>query len=218
MRKNLLLKQNSERRTTRSFRPKCRVAVSSKYRLRTRNADAPGHDQRSQRGTFLVPIDFTETSHKALDYALSMAAKLNRSVTLVHVLERSYGEGFLDADQKEDIRAKARLDSRIKLNALAQRKHISDVPVACIVSDGLPEYEILRIAEDLKVELIILGRQNRSPLSRLIFGSVTADVVDAAACPVLVVNNSGSVPHENARDCFTSRRRSNRDDRSHKKH
>ena len=48
--------------------------------------------------------------------------------------------------------------------------------------------EILRIAEELNARMIVLGRQDRSPLSRLIFGSVTADIIDAANCPVLVIN------------------------------
>lgn len=208
MRKNLMLKPNSDRRTLGSIRPKCRVAAGSKHPLRARNAIATSGFQRSQTGTILVPIDFTEVSHKAFDYALSMATKLNFSVALVHVLQRSYAEGFVDGNQKEQIRAKARDDARMKLHTLARAKRIPGVPTSYLVSDGLPEYEILRIAEERKVDLIILGRQDRNPLSRLIFGSVTAEVVDAAPCPVLVVNNSGFVPHENGKDRFISRRRS----------
>ena len=42
--------------------------------------------------------------------------------------------------------------------------------------------------QGINAGLIVVARQDRRPLSRLIFGSVTADIIDAANCPVLVIN------------------------------
>src|SRR5688500_11484298 len=53
--------------------------------------------------TILVPIDFTAASYKALDYGLSIAQRLNWSVALVHVVTRSYAEGFSDSVPKTDL-------------------------------------------------------------------------------------------------------------------
>jgi len=62
-------------------------------------------------------------------------------------------------------------------------------PTACIVRNGLPEYEILRAAESLGAHLIVLGRRPRSAVHRWIFGSITHSVIDCASCPVLVVRD-----------------------------
>src|SRR4051812_14090730 len=60
-------------------------------------ARADGNAVRARkRRTLLAPIDFTEPSVKALDHALSLAKRLNATVTLLHVVEGLYGEGFLD--------------------------------------------------------------------------------------------------------------------------
>jgi len=74
-----------------------------------------------------------------------------------------------------------------KLDAVAESKSDRLVPISRVVGHGVPEYEILRLVESMDVDLIVLGRPPRNPLSRLVFGSVTRAVVDTAPCPVLVV-------------------------------
>jgi nucleotide-binding universal stress UspA family protein len=139
--------------------------------------------------TILVPIDFTAASYKALDHAVSIAQRLNWSVALVHVVVRSYAEGFVDSIRKTEVRAMSRREAQKKLDALASANRRSDLSIRSVIRDGLPEYEILRTAEKIKAKMIVLGRQDRNPLSRLIFGSVSRDILDVARCPVLVINN-----------------------------
>ena len=163
MRKSLLLKQRFE--SSGSSRRNCRVGARSKHRLRAKKERNAGGFRGSQLGTILVPIDFTEASYKALDYALAMALGSSWSIALVHVVQKSYAEGFVDANQREKIRANAELEARKKLNTLASSKQIVGVPMKVILGNGVAEYEILRIAERLKVRMIILGRQDRNPLN-----------------------------------------------------
>ena len=139
--------------------------------------------------TILVPIDFTAASYKAMVYAFSIAQRLHWSVALVHVVVRSYAEGFVDSIPKTDLRAMARREAQKKLDALASANRREDLSIRSVVRDGLPEYEILRTAEKIKAKMIVLGRQDRNPLSRLIFGSVSRDILDVARCPVLVIND-----------------------------
>lgn len=143
--------------------------------------------QRSRAGTVLVPMDFTAGSYTALDYAVGAALTCNWSIALVHVVEKSYVEGFVDRGQREEIRSGAERAAHMKLNALAHAKRSAGVPITLLVRHGLPEYEIARVADSLNVKMIIVGRNSRSFLSRLMFGSVTQDVIEAANCPVLVI-------------------------------
>ena len=137
--------------------------------------------------TILVPVDLTDSSRHALDYALLLAEGWNASIVLLHVVDRMYAEGFLDTPAKRSLRTEVHRRAREKLDALAKRRSNRLVPIRRVVGHGVPEYEILRLAENMDADTIVLGRQRRSPLSRLIFGSVTRDLVDTAPCPVVVL-------------------------------
>ena len=87
----------------------------------------------------------------------------------------------------------------MKLNALAHAKRSAGVPITVLVRHGLPEYEIARVADCLNVKMIIVGRNSRNFFSRLMFGSVTQDVIDIVHCPVLVINaGSGNSDEQQA--------------------
>lgn len=153
-------------------------------------ADIPAHCQQpySYRLTsILVPVDFGKSSQASADYANRIASRARASIMLLHVIDRTYAGGLLNAVTRRSIRAKEQDWARQSLAALAERHETSRVPIRCLVRDGAPAYEILRLAETRNVGMIILGRPQRSVLSRLIFGSVIGDVVECSRCPVLVV-------------------------------
>ncbi len=145
----------------------------------------------SRQHTILVPMDFTEASDRALDYALSMADCLRASVAVLHVVERMYAEGSLDTPAKFRLRTEVHDEARKKLDAAVEGKSDCLAPIERIVCRGIPQHEILRFAESMGVDLIVLGRRRRSILSRWLWGSVSDDIVDIAPCPVLVVKPSG---------------------------
>ncbi|MGV3774070.1 MAG: universal stress protein [Verrucomicrobiales bacterium] len=144
---------------------------------------------RLNSGAILVPIDFTNVSAEALEIGLSVAKRCNWSITLLHVIFRSYAEGFIDSSAKGRMREEAHRRAQRKLKMMAFDHRSSGVPILTMVRSGLPEYEILKVAEKMKPEMILLVRQRRHPLSRFIFGSVTEDILEVAKCPVLVVND-----------------------------
>lgn len=138
----------------------------------------------------LVPVDFTETSYMALSHAWVLAESLQASIALLHVVEPDCARGFLDTPRHRRVRKDIFQRARRRLDEMTSRSGVSrSVPVKKMVREGVPEFEISRVAERLNACLVVLGRHARHPLSRVIFGSVTRDVVDASPCPVLVVNN-----------------------------
>lgn len=153
-------------------------------------ADIPAYCQQpfSQRLTsILVPVDFGESTRASVDYAIRVASLASASIVLLHVIDRTCAGGFLSSVTRRSIRAKEHDWARRCLAALGQRHETSRVPVQCLVRDGVPEYEILQLAETRDVGLIVLGRSQRSVLNRLLFGSLIGDVVECSRCPVLVV-------------------------------
>src|SRR6185369_12827563 len=105
--------------------------------------------------TVLVPVDFTASSHRALDYALLLADCLRASIVLLHVVERIYAEGFLDTPAKRSVRTESDRRAMEKLDAVAESKSDRLVPISRVVGHGVPEYEILRLVENINVDLIV---------------------------------------------------------------
>jgi nucleotide-binding universal stress UspA family protein len=61
------------------------------------------------------------------------------------------------------------------------------IAVACQVTSGVPYLEILRMAEELHADMIVMGTHGRSGLVHLMIGSVAERVVRKAPCAVLTV-------------------------------
>jgi nucleotide-binding universal stress UspA family protein len=57
------------------------------------------------------------------------------------------------------------------------------------VVGGRPWREILRLAEEREVELVVMGVRGRNPVDIALFGSTTHHVIRGARCPVLVVHS-----------------------------
>jgi nucleotide-binding universal stress UspA family protein len=53
---------------------------------------------------------------------------------------------------------------------------------------GRPWREILRVAEERRADLVVMGVRGRNPVDIVLFGSTTQHVVRGARCPVLVVH------------------------------
>lgn len=157
----------------------------------------------SRQHKILVPMDFTEASDRALDYALSLADCLGASVVLLHIVERKYAEGLLDTPAKSRFRVEAHDEAMKRLDAIVEKKSSCLAPIQRIVCSGIVQLEILQLAEKLNVALIVIGRPRRNLLGRWFWGSVSDDIIEIAPCPVLVVKQHGletrPLPHRTRR-------------------
>jgi len=57
---------------------------------------------------------------------------------------------------------------------------------------GLPAHEISQLAEELGIDLVVVGHQHRGPLARWWQGSVSASLLDRLRCSMLVVQQSSN--------------------------
>jgi nucleotide-binding universal stress UspA family protein len=134
----------------------------------------------------ICPVDFSEGSLKGLKFALSLAQENDACLTLLHVLERPDSE--LAGDEPFTVP-----DSLEYLAGLASDRLTRVVPPAAtawcrlekLILAGKPYREILRVAEERKADLIVMGVLGRNPVDLALFGSTTQHVVRSAGCPVL---------------------------------
>ena len=135
----------------------------------------------------LFPTDFSMLSDAALDYAATLAK--DGELLIVHVEEPpiAYGAGEMYYGVSEpDTQTLTKM-----LHELAP----ADSTVRCRhrLVIGNPADEIVQIAAEENVDLIVMGTHGRTGLKRFLMGSVAEAVVRKAKCPVLTVK-----PHHNA--------------------
>jgi nucleotide-binding universal stress UspA family protein len=129
----------------------------------------------------LVPVDFSDCSKKALQYAIPFAKQFGAELLLLHVVEPYPIVPEMAPYDFETIH-----DGRQELLALQQT--LGDVvPSTISLRKGTPHLEITEAARELGADLIIISTHGRKGLSRRVFGSTTEKVVRYAPCPVLIV-------------------------------
>ena len=140
----------------------------------------------------LCPVDFSESSLKALEYALSLAKEADAELLLMHVIE-----GL--ADLKHWQQPPSPCDRRVSppqraagLGAAARawyrRTRIRGAGRTRAPRDRQTlRGDSSRLHEKQDVHLIVMGVHGRNPIDLLFFGSTTQQVVRASTCPVLTL-------------------------------
>lgn len=137
--------------------------------------------------TILVPVDFSQHSLAALNFAVSLAQLLRASILVCHALDPIYSGGRFDSPRLCPLRAQALEDAKQGLARLCQRHVRPHIPVVHRVLQGVAYTAIIEIASRAKADLIVMGSRGRTGLSRLLIGSIAERVVRLAPCPVLGV-------------------------------
>jgi len=135
----------------------------------------------------VCPTDFSSSSFAAMRMAFSFAREGPAHLTLVHVLEDpDENELFVprayDVHHHREIRLQ---HLREHLDGLVPASVKDRTTTSFVAEAGKPYQEILRVADEERADLIVMGVQGRTPLDLMFFGSTTNHVVRRATCPVL---------------------------------
>ena len=141
----------------------------------------------------LCPVDFSESSLRALKYATSMAQEADGQLTVLHVVAHEFENAADMASMVSD--AGITVGSFVKQREEALRRRLQEAvataPEFCsvesLITHGKPWREVLRIAAERQSDLIVMGVQGRGAADLLFFGSTTQHVVREASCPVLTL-------------------------------
>jgi nucleotide-binding universal stress UspA family protein len=136
---------------------------------------------------FLVPVDGSDGSVRAVLFASTMAKKFQAKVTLLHVVPSLVGmiagpESFVNIDTRPYEESGRRI-----LEKAAKILEFSGLTVETRLEHGQPVDTIVRLAKNEGFDLIILGNRGLSPVRSLLLGSVSNGVSHHAKCPVLIV-------------------------------
>ena len=136
----------------------------------------------------LCPVDFSDFSRRALDYAAGIARWYDARIMALHVVPPITsmlpvsGEGLYPplVFRPEDLE-----QFRTELDAFVRGSGIEALDIE-VVQGSVPR-EIARLARALPADLLVMGSHGRSGFERLMLGSVTERLLRTAPCPVLTV-------------------------------
>lgn len=141
----------------------------------------------------LIPTDFSDTANLALEHAVKMARLLDSEITLLHVVS-SFAFRVHLPEMEFDETQEAKLAGVIgsKLNKIADEiSQKEGIKVSTLITSGRIREEVVRVAEEIYADIIILGTHGVSGLREFFMGSNAFRIVSDAACPVLCIQESG---------------------------
>jgi nucleotide-binding universal stress UspA family protein len=137
----------------------------------------------------LCPTDFSAGSFQALSVARDIGIRFAAELCLIHVLP------ILPVLPTEpnfafEVHEYERLlhdDAQKHLDEMAHELKQKSLQSRVLVGHGDAAGEIVRVAEEQKIDLIVIATVGKTGWRRLAFGSVTEKVVRLAPCPVLTL-------------------------------
>ena len=135
----------------------------------------------------LVPVDFSDSSVRALRQAVNLLDESDGFLKIVHVVPADYGLLGIGREAGRDLDLALQREAANRLRALADNVVPRNVDTVLEVRLGRPTEEILIAAKESKCDLIVLSTRGESGLDRLLLGSVADRVARLASCPVFLV-------------------------------
>ena len=143
----------------------------------------------------LVPTDFSDGSHLALERALDLRQQFGAKIVLLHVYQIpiSYPNGYVftadilgsieQAARGQMLKEKERAEGRAR--ELAGGAAVPAIEAKLMI--GAPALAIIEEAQKDGFDLIVMGTHGHTGLKHLLIGSVAERVVRSAPCPVLTI-------------------------------
>jgi universal stress protein A len=138
----------------------------------------------------LVPVDFSDCSRSAMEFAVYLANAFNAQIDVLHVWRppelageevQVFNRGMQGTSLKSYMEEQANIALAAFLKEASKEPRVNPKPR---LESGDPAETICKIAGDGKYNLIVMGTHGRTGLSLVFLGSVAEKVVRMAPCPV----------------------------------
>lgn len=139
---------------------------------------------------FIVAVDGSAGSGRALDVAIKLARLTKASLTLVHIIEWSpFSFHTPDELAERHKRREEELDRARSAVLGPAEKTAIDAGLHCdtVVRHGHPAESLVELATEIGAKQIFIGRKGQSKMGSLLFGSVAGSLVQISSIPVTVV-------------------------------
>ncbi|MFQ5786950.1 MAG: universal stress protein [Thermodesulfobacteriota bacterium] len=139
----------------------------------------------------IVPIDLSDCSRIALEYAVATARAHKSKLTILHVYEEAFIEPYVNAanseEEADEIIKEIERVNEIKYDEFLKTVDLSGVEYEKLLKKGIPETDIVEIAKEQQANLIVMGTHGRSGIKHVLIGSTAEEVVRAVHCDIIIV-------------------------------
>ena len=149
--------------------------------------------------TIICPVDFSPCSRRAFYKAVGYAKLFNAKLYVLHVVERNLSVGSYEQVEEESTemdRLEAGLVRRLdELESEGQVSQQERERISLEFRGGKPYLEILRFAQEVNANLIVMGTHGHTGIKHIIIGSQAERVVRRSHCDVVCVKPEAYEPH-----------------------
>lgn len=151
----------------------------------------------------IFPTDFSDNASRALPFALETALRFNATLTILHTVQQAYDFTTIGDQirQTSEEYAHSRLGELEK--EVGQQDKYRQLEIRTQVQHGRTVSSIMEVADETGAGLIVMGTKGASGLKRMIFGSVTTEVLLHSRIPVLAIPKC-TTPREFEHILFTT--------------
>ena len=137
----------------------------------------------------VCPVDFSDSSDKALLMAGNLASQFQAMLYIVHVEEVARQDALSAGNEFNEHKRLLEMNAPMCEDKIVQHHYLR----------GKVADEVILFAQAREADLIVMGTHGRSGLAKLLMGSVADSVVRNAHCMVLSVRTcSESATHTDA--------------------
>ena len=136
----------------------------------------------------LVPIDLSEYSLEAVEYACGLASGSEAQIYLLHVVPIEQPFAFPVVDQHSETTLRD-LEEKLlaQLEVFIRRKVCNAKHLVRVIRRGEPSGEIVKFSKDESIDLVVMATHGRTGVGHVLMGSVAEKVVRHSPVPVLTV-------------------------------
>jgi nucleotide-binding universal stress UspA family protein len=135
----------------------------------------------------LIPTDGSDYSVRAAEYGLSLANLLGAEVMVVYVIDTVVLDQAVKVTQREEVERELKQDGQRYVDYILGLAEKAGVKASSFLARGRPVEQIVHIAKNFGINLIVMGTYGRRGAERILIGSVAERVIEYSSCPVLVV-------------------------------
>jgi nucleotide-binding universal stress UspA family protein len=137
----------------------------------------------------LCAYDASPAAEAALAEAIDLAVSMRARLAIVRVVEKPPANVAAAGVDPERLAQNLQDDAAAQMRAASER--VPDgVPLTTLQRSGHAGKEIIRAAEEIDADVLVLGTRRRGRVTNNLFGSVAADVYYHTRLPMLVVSTN----------------------------
>lgn len=137
----------------------------------------------------LYPTDFSRPAQKAIEYIRHLRGAGAQEVIVLHIIDRRGIDDLARFSKRDVVEIQKELDRKAltKLKPILEELKESGFSVSPKIMRGGPCNEIMRVAEEENVSVIVIGSRGIANIEDMVLGSVSYKLIKRSKKPVLII-------------------------------